>query len=102
MTYCDETGSAYRHIAVLNDITERHKMLKDLEKQNKQLLDIAWSQSHLVRAPLSKIMGLSSAIQNGIVEQEKLGEFLHYIQQSALELDNVIRQITNHTTNTES
>lgn len=98
MTYCDETGTPYKHIAVLNDITDRHKMLKDLEKQNKQLMEIAWSQSHLVRAPLSRIMGLASAIQNGIVEDEKLSEFLHYIQQSALELDNVIRHITNNTT----
>jgi PAS domain S-box-containing protein len=97
MTYCDETGTPYKHIAVLNDITERHKMLKDLEKQNKQLLEIAWSQSHLVRAPLSKIMGLASAIQNGIVEEEKLSEFLHYMQESALELDKVIRHISNKT-----
>lgn len=97
MTYCDDTEKAYKHIAVLNDITERHKMLKDLEKQNKQLLEIAWSQSHLVRAPLSRIMGLASAIQKGIIEKEKMGEFLNYMLQSAHELDDVIREISNKT-----
>jgi PAS domain S-box-containing protein len=97
MTYCDDTGMVYKHIAVLNDITERHKMLKDLEKQNKQLLEIAWSQSHLVRAPLSRIMGLASAIQKGIIEEEKMEEFLNYMLQSAHELDKVIREITDKT-----
>ena len=97
MTYCDDTGKAYKHIAVLNDITERHKMLKNLEKQNKQLLEIAWSQSHLVRAPLSRIMGLAAAIQKGIIEQEKIDEFLNYMLQSAHELDKVIREIINKT-----
>lgn len=97
MTYCDEAGIPYKHIAVLNDITERQKMLNGLEKQNKQLLEIAWSQSHLVRAPLSRIMGLAAAIQNGIIEQEKIGEFLNYMQQSAHELDKVIREIINKT-----
>lgn len=97
MTYCDETGQPYKHIAVLNDITERQNMLKGLEKQNKQLKEIAWSQSHLVRAPLARIMGLAGAIQNGIIEEEKIGEFLNYMQQSAHELDKVIREITNKT-----
>ncbi len=101
MTYCNESGQPYKHIAVLNDITERQKMLKGLEKQNKQLLEIAWSQSHLVRAPLSRIMGLSAAIQNRIIDEEKVGEFLNYIQQSAQELDNVIRQISNKTATIE-
>ncbi len=101
MTYFDESGKPYKHIAVLNDITERQKMLKGLEKQNKQLLEIAWSQSHLVRAPLSKIMGLSAAIQNRLINEEKVEEFLNYIQQSAQELDNVIRQISNKTATIE-
>jgi PAS domain S-box-containing protein len=97
MTYCDESGQPYKHIAVLNDITERQNMLNGLEKQNKQLLEIAWSQSHLVRAPLARIMGLAAAIQNGIIEEKKIGEFLNYMQQSAHELDKVIREITNKT-----
>lgn len=97
MTYFDETKHPYKHIAVLNDITERDQMMKDLEKQNKKLMDIAWSQSHLVRAPLARIMGLATAIQNGLVEKGQIAEFLGYIQQSATELDNVIKDITNKT-----
>lgn len=97
MTYFDESKQPYKHIAVLNDITERYQMVKDLEKQNKQMKEIAWSQSHLVRAPLAKIMGLAHAIQNGMIEKGQISEFLNYIQQSAAELDNVIKDISNKT-----
>ncbi|MEI8075500.1 MAG: PAS domain S-box protein [Bacteroidota bacterium] len=94
MTYFDQSGHPFKHIAVLNDITDRYRMIKDLEKQNQQLMEIAWSQSHLVRAPLARIMGLANAIQRGVIENKQIPEFLNYIQESAQELDQVITEIT--------
>src|ERR1700761_2302227 len=43
----------------LRDITERQEHLQKIEAQNKRLRDIAWIQSHLVRAPVASILGLA-------------------------------------------
>ncbi|MEO6638224.1 MAG: response regulator, partial [Ginsengibacter sp.] len=49
-------------ITLANDITERVNYIGAIEKQNKILQEIAWIQSHVVRAPLAKIMGLIDLI----------------------------------------
>ncbi|MEI8074647.1 MAG: PAS domain S-box protein [Bacteroidota bacterium] len=75
------------------DITKQKGLLLNLEKQNKQLKDIAWAQSHTIRAPLTTLIALVNSLKKrnlSIVEQD---QFLEYIQNSALELDNVIKDI---------
>jgi len=81
----------------LEDITLQKQILLNLERQNKQLRDIAWAQSHLVRAPLARLMGLVNMLKNGMVEKEEEHTFLEYLEQSANELDNVIKEITHKT-----
>lgn len=39
------------------DITVRKRYLQSLEEQNKVFREISWMQSHLVRAPLARILG---------------------------------------------
>jgi hypothetical protein len=36
-----------------NDITKQIQYIKTIENQNKSLKDIAWTHSHIVRAPFS-------------------------------------------------
>ena len=81
-------------VVVANDITQRLRYLETLEEQNKRLQEIAWIQSHDIRAPLSRLMGLTSLLHNK-TEQTELDESLivDYIAQSALELDDRIKQI---------
>jgi len=43
----------------LRDITQSHQHLQKIEEQNKRLREIAWIQSHLVRAPVASILGLA-------------------------------------------
>ena len=76
------------------DITSRRKILEDLEKQNQQLKEIAWTQSHMVRAPLTRIMGLANALQSEIVPDCDRKKYLNYIKSSSDELDRVIKDIT--------
>jgi hypothetical protein len=40
-----------------NDITKQIQYIKT-ENQNKSLKDIAWTHSHIVRAPLAKMMSI--------------------------------------------
>ncbi|WP_139112932.1 PAS domain S-box protein [Mucilaginibacter sp. PPCGB 2223] len=80
------------------DITERKKselqlqiLNKNLQDQNEKLKEISWMQSHVIRAPLSRIMGLLTLLQDGDAHEKDLT--LTFLVQSANELDDVIRNI---------
>jgi PAS domain S-box-containing protein len=77
------------------DITENVKYLNSIEEQNKVLKEITWMQSHVVRAPLARLMALINAL-----EEAEESEFPHQklreeVQNSAHELDEIIREISN-------
>jgi signal transduction histidine kinase len=62
-------------------------------------------QSHLVRAPLARIMGITDLIQNDTVKNEiELHDLLKHLLNSANELDTIIKDISDKTTrvNTKS
>jgi hypothetical protein len=71
------------------------KNLKEIERQNRQLKEIAWIQSHKLRAPLARILGLVTVYKFTEDEQEK-HEVFDNLEKSALELDHVIHEITRH------
>jgi PAS domain S-box-containing protein len=88
-------------IILANDITERLNYIKEIETQNKTLREISWMQSHIVRAPLTRIMGLVALMQD---LKEKMVDFpiemtqmFEYLMISANELDDVIKDITDKT-----
>lgn len=87
------SGEITKFIGVEEDITEKKETLSNLESKNKQLARIAWEQSHLVRAPLARIMGLVNLFNNHLVSEEERLKFLEYLQVSAEELDAVIKAI---------
>lgn len=66
-----------------------------LTKQNKQLLEYAFINSHLLRAPLSRVMGLSYIIamnkEKNITEDP---EIIKALIVSSEELDNIVRRIS--------
>ena len=82
-------------IIVSNDITKSIEHLNEIESQNTKLKDIAWIQSHIVRAPLTNILGLIKLINetNSVNDTE----LLNHLNQSVLELDNSINEIVNKT-----
>lgn len=89
----DENNIPKRIIGSMQDITERKKHLIAIENHNKRLKDIAWTQSHVVRAPLAKVMGLVDLLLNYKDDLENLDELLQNILNSANELDEIIRKI---------
>ena len=91
-------GAQQSFLAIVSDITEIKKYLSKLEVQNEKLRDIAWVQSHEVRAPLSRIMGLVMLVtrKNGSVD---LKEVLGHLLTSAQELDDVVKRIVRETEN---
>lgn len=82
-------------LAIMRNITEQIEHTRAIEKQNKKLEEIAFMQSHVVRAPLARIIALTSLIAE---ENDKPvdGELIGYLDRSVKELDNVITSIVSH------
>ena len=81
-------------LVLLIDITENIKYIKAIERQNAKLKEISWIQSHVVRAPLSRIMGLVQLIDGEVPDKKDQQDIREYILESAHELDDAIKRIT--------
>jgi light-regulated signal transduction histidine kinase (bacteriophytochrome) len=80
------------------DISKLKEQQNAIQEQNERLKEIAWTQSHIVRAPLAKIMGATELIASSQLSLEaEAKELLQALQLSAKELDDVIREITEKT-----
>lgn len=86
-------GVITNFIGVEEDITLQKETLSTLENKNKRLAEIAWEQSHLVRAPLARILGMVNLFQNDFISNEEKAMYLNYLKVSAEELDAVIKAI---------
>ena len=81
-------------IQAMNESLEENVRIRthELQKQNAQLSEYAFINSHLLRAPLSRILGLSDVLvkETTSLQDSKLIEAL---SDSSHELDNIIRKI---------
>lgn len=85
------------------DVTEHEivknkvkKINKDLALKNDLLGEIAFEQSHIVRAPLASILGLVDLLKTCELN-ENTAEIVNMIEESSKKLDLVIRSIVNKT-----
>jgi K+-sensing histidine kinase KdpD len=71
------------------------KRTEELTEQNRQLAEYAFINSHLLRAPLARVMGLTDLIQKGNskLSSIELSELTKHLQDSSIELDGVVRKI---------
>ncbi|SFB57696.1 PAS domain-containing protein [Algoriphagus aquimarinus] len=93
----DQNGKVLAMIGACLDNTEKVRSIMSIEQQNQQFRDIAWLQSHIIRAPLARIMGLIDLIKNTPAEELSQSELLDYLSASANELDEQIRIISQKT-----
>lgn len=73
---------------------ELEKNMAAVELQNKALREISWIQSHVVRAPLARMMGAISLLEikdDPSVSQE---EIMEIVITSANEIDKTVREIS--------
>jgi PAS domain S-box-containing protein len=80
------------------DVTDYKTYVQTIENQNAKLRDISWTQSHMVRAPLARIMALNPLIRTAN-NAEELDMLLTYLETSCDELDTVVRKIVIETEN---
>jgi PAS domain S-box-containing protein len=77
------------------DITADHLHLRTIERQNEQLREIAWIQSHEVRSPLANILGLVPLFNYEDTADPLNSQLLNMIAEASLRLDHIIRKINN-------
>ncbi len=81
-------------VTIATDVTERLNYIKAIETQNEKLKEISWIQSHIVRAPLARILGLIQVFKDIRNDSKEKEQMLQYLLSSAKELDEVIMSIT--------
>lgn len=86
-------GTAVRMIGSMQDITEKVNHIHAIEAHNCRLKEISWIQSHKVRSPLAKILGLVSLISASKTDLSAINELVPLLQVSADELDQVVKEI---------
>ncbi|MCF2488077.1 PAS domain-containing protein [Dyadobacter sp. CY347] len=86
-------------IVIATDMTERYNYIHAIEEQNAKLQEIAQIQSHVVRAPLARIMGLVPMITDADTYIDERQTLLDYLLIAANELDDAIKKISGKTKN---
>lgn len=76
-----------------HNATERKRRENLIQDQNKQLLDIAWIQSHELRGPLANIMGIMQLIQLKQHDAETLELYHEKMMEATHLLDQVIHKV---------
>lgn len=69
--------------------------LREIESKNKVLIDVTWYQSHLVRAPLTKAMGIVQVLNQNPNFQElglSKNEMEEELMKTLEELDQIVRE----------
>ena len=79
-------------LVMATDITDRTNYIRNIEEQNKRLHDIAWIQSHKVRAPLARVISLVDLLSRPAANLEQ-GEILRYLSISAGELNQIVTSL---------
>lgn len=90
-----EVGAVNEELRTLNESLEEtvKNRTSELESQNEQLTEYAFINSHLLRAPLSRVLGLSHLIARE-VKTPNDKELMESLIKSTNELDTVVRRIS--------
>lgn len=72
----------------------RNQYVLHIEEQNKKLRNIAWVQSHVVRAPLARILSIINLIETDNENLDDLIFWLSQLKASSSEMDDIVKKIT--------
>lgn len=95
-TYCVQRGSQgepIRTIGSMTDVTVTRKQMIKIKDQNKVLSDIAWLQSHAIRAPLARIMALLNLYRSRGEEVLSMDRLISLIDKAVVEIDTELHKI---------
>lgn len=87
-------------LVIARNVNSQIEYMRAIELQNSRLREISFMQSHLVRAPLARIMGLTDLIAIDPYTKPD-PNLISYLDLSAKELDQIIQEIVSRTENTD-
>lgn len=80
------------------NITENKLAQFSLKENEDKFKEIAWNQSHIIRAPVAKILGITNIIKDFTeLDEEEKKEWIDTLLSTTQELDSVIKNIVNLT-----
>lgn len=85
-------------LVIANEITETLNYIQAIESQNSKLQDIAFSHSHIIRAPLTNIMGILDLIKEMDLSNPESAELLEHLSTSCNQLDEKISEVVEKST----
>ena len=94
-TQAEKLTVVNQEVSLMNENLEalvKDKVMKIVE-QNEKLAAYSYHNSHLVRAPLARILGLTDLIQRGAISDKELNSVLVQIQDESRQLDTMIKNI---------
>ena len=78
---------------IIQDITEQEEAQHKILNQNKALKEIALMQSHVMRHPVSNIIGIAKIIADEDFGPTDLEQMIKYLNNEAYKLDEIIQTI---------
>ena len=91
----DETGKAIRMIGGIQDITDRKIFEQNLILKNTQIAEYVFHNSHRVRAPLARLLGLAFLLNDEHPDIGESKEMIEKIKTAADEIDRMTRHVSN-------
>ena len=86
-----------RFYVFLKNITQEQQLKRNMLGQNEKLYEIAFLQSHQVRAPIVRLLGLINLINYEEFNDPENKEIIHALKDSTVNFDEIIREIINKT-----
>lgn len=80
-------------LVLANDITETLDYIQAIEDQNSKLQEIAFNHSHIIRAPLTNMMGILNLVKEMDLNTPESAELLEHLFTSCNQLDEKIAEV---------
>jgi PAS domain S-box-containing protein len=80
-------------VAIATDVTEKRSHIEAIKEQNTKLKEIAWMQSHVMRAPISRLMSLIDVLKSDHLSIEEKEQMLNQVLFASNEIDQVVKEI---------
>jgi len=94
-------GGEKYELVMANNITERVNHIAAIEKRNRQLREIAFEQSHIVRAPLANMLCILHVAREMDMSTDEGRELLERLFECGTQLDSSIAEIVQKTFNAD-
>jgi PAS domain S-box-containing protein len=84
-------------LILANDVTDRRNYIETIKAQNTQLREIAWMQSHVLRAPLAKMLSVVDLLKGFEHSDKDKDELIAHLHNFAHEMDKIVKDISQKT-----